>query len=282
MRFSFRFAVFAISALVFAATGRAETTNCTEITSLPYFVNTPGIYCLKSSLSFANSAGIAIQIQSDDVVLDLNGYVLDGSAAGASSTSWGIYAFNRKNVTIRNGTIRGFYVGIGGGWIDPEFTGNVIEQLLVDRATSYGMIMYGPGIVVRKNRVTRTGGSTVSTSATGIYTGGAGAHVIENEVIDTMELAGGIARGIVLDSAPGAVVERNVIGNAMLGPTSSYGVSVLNSSGKSSIVGNHIANMRNGISFNFGATGVYMDNTVGGATTSFSGGTAAGATNFSF
>ena len=75
---------------------------------------------------------------------------------------------------------------------------------------------------------------------------------------------------------------RFVISNGALGPTSSYGVWVLNSSSRSSVVGNRIANMRNGIAFLSGATGVYMDNTVGGAATPFSGGTAAGATNFSF
>jgi hypothetical protein len=168
------------------------------------------------------------------------------------------------------------------GWITSEWTGNVIEHLLVDRVTSYGMIVYGPGIVVRRNRVARTGGSTFSASPTGIYAGGAGAHVVDNEVVDTLESAGGLARGITLDSAPGAVVERNVISNASLGPTSSYGVYVLNSSSRSAVAGNRIANMRNGVFFGAGAIGLYMDNTVGGATLPFSGGTAAGATNFSF
>lgn len=281
MRFTIRFIALAMSVLLFGAAARAETINCTEITSVPYFINTPGIYCLKSSLSLASAGGTGIEIQSDDVVLDLNGYVLDNSAAGAGTSSWGIYASNRKNVTIRNGTIRGFYVGMFVGWITSDFTGNVIENLLVDRVTSYGMIVYGPGIVVRKNRVTRTGGSTFAPSPTGIYAGGTGAHVVDNEVIDTTESAGGLARGIALDSAPAAVVERNVISNAAFGPASSYGVYVLNSSSRSAVVGNRIANMRIGISF-LGGAGVYMDNTVGGATTPFSGGTAAGTTNFSF
>jgi hypothetical protein len=219
MRFTIRCAALAMSALLFAAVARAETINCTEITSVPYFVSAPGIYCLKSSLNFASGSGTGIEIQSDDVVLDLNGHVLDNSAAGAGSSSWG---------------------------------------------------------------VTRTGGSTFALSPTGIYAGGAGAHIVDNEVVDTMESAGGLARGIGLDSAPGAAVERNMISNASVGPTSSYGVYVLSSSSRSALVGNRIANMRTGISFNSGTIGVYMDNTVGGATTPFSGGTAAGATNFSF
>jgi hypothetical protein len=281
MRF-IRFAVFALSALVLAAAAHAETNNCTEITSVPYFANTPGIYCLKSSLSFTGSAGSAIEIQSDDVVLDLNGHLLDGSAAGAGTSAWGIRAANHKNVTVRNGTIRGFYVGMFIGWITAEWTGNVVEHLLLDRSTGYAMITYGPGIVIRKNRITKTGGSAFSASPVGIYAGGAGAHVIDNEVIDTVESGGGLARAISLDSAPGAAVERNVISNASLGPSSSYAVYILNSSNRSTVVGNRIANLRNGIFFSGGAAGLYMDNTVSGATTPFSGGTAAGATNFIF
>jgi hypothetical protein len=282
MLFMLRVTALVICMTVIAGAARSETTNCTEVPSVPFFINTPGIYCLKMSLSLASAASTGIEIQADDVVLDLNGFVLDGSAAGAGTSSWGIRAANHKNVTIRNGTVRGFYVGIFAGWITSEWTGNVLEDLLVDRSTGYAMIVYGPGIVVRKNRVTKTGGSTFTASATAIYAGGAGAHVIDNEVVDTLEAAGGLARGISLDSAPGAVVERNVISNAALGPNSSYGVYVLNNSTRSAVVGNRIANMRNGISFLGGGTGLYMDNTVGGATTAFSGGTAAGATNFSF
>jgi hypothetical protein len=44
-------------------------------------------------------------------------------------------------------------------------------------------------------------------------------------------------------------------------------------------VGNRIVNMRHGIAL---GGGIYMDNTVGGATTPFAGGIAAGATNFVF
>ena len=77
-----------------SAAARAEVTNCTEILSLPYTVSTPGIYCLRTSLSFPNSWGIVIRIDVDDVVLDLNGHVLESTYVGNSAAN-GVYASNR-------------------------------------------------------------------------------------------------------------------------------------------------------------------------------------------
>ena len=47
-----------------------------------------------------------------------------------------------------------------------------------------------------------------------------------------------------------------------------------------SVVGNHVANQRKGLYLLSNV--LYKDNTVGGAITAFTGGIAAGATNFSF
>ena len=87
---------------------------------------------------------------------------------------------------------------------------------------------------------------------------------------------------ILVEGAPGAVIERNVVTNRSFGPGVSFGIRISTSASKVHVVGNRIANMRNGIYFYPGATGLYMDNTVTGATAPFTGGTAAGATNFSF
>ncbi len=85
----------------------------------------------------------------------------------------------------------------------------------------------------------------------------------------------------MLVSAPGAVVEDNVVSNAAPSSTPSAGIVFL-SSDRITAVGNRIVNMREGIAFR-SSTGIYMDNTVGGATVApYAGGTAAGSTNFSF
>ena len=96
------------------ATVRAdETTFCNAfITSLPYTITTQGHYCFNRNLSTAITAGAAITINSDFVVLDLNNFKPGGGSAGPATTATGVYASNRSNITIRNGNIRGFAFGI--------------------------------------------------------------------------------------------------------------------------------------------------------------------------
>ena len=70
----------------------------------PVSINTSGSYRLTSDLTVpAGSDGIVMN--ADDVTLDLNGFNIVGAGGGISD---GISMSNRKNVEIRNGTIRGF------------------------------------------------------------------------------------------------------------------------------------------------------------------------------
>jgi nitrous oxidase accessory protein NosD len=267
--------------LAVSTAARAEVTNCTVITSVPYQVTAPGIYCLKNSLSWDLSAYVLVDIQADDVVLDLNGHTLDGSGAGPGTGSIGVRAVYRKNVTVRNGTLRGLglgvYLGLG------TSSGHIVENLRVDHCTQYGIIVqHTPGGIVRNNLVVGMGGATSNIGPYAIYASGAGVHVVDNEVVETVENPGGAAYGIIVEQGSGAVIERNVVSNSAFGPAASQGIRLSYSASKVTVVGNRIANMRNGIYFYPGATGIYMDNTVVGATTPFTGGTAAGTTNFSF
>src|SRR5262245_41049205 len=90
----------------------AETVNCTPITSLPAVITVQGIYCFTGNLDTAMTSGDAIAIIANNVVLDLNGFKLGGLAAGSGTNANGIAANNRKNITIKNGTVRGFFRGI--------------------------------------------------------------------------------------------------------------------------------------------------------------------------
>src|SRR6266571_814513 len=99
-------------ALMFgAAPARAETVNCTAITSLPAVITVQGIYCFTGDLATGITSGNAIDIQTNNVVLDLNGFKLGGLAAGPGTQASGIHAFDRQNLTIKNGTVRGFLTG---------------------------------------------------------------------------------------------------------------------------------------------------------------------------
>jgi hypothetical protein len=274
-----------LSLLVLSAAARAESTDCTEITSVPTHIFTPGVYCLKQSLSYSGVAGSAIQINVGDVVIDLNGHVLDNSSAGAGTISVGINGQNLKNVTVRNGTIRGFRFGVQLTDLGDNSMAHVVEELLLDRNTTAGINVSGQGSVIRNNRIVRTGGSTApsnSPDAFGIVAAGVGVHVIANEVTGTLEGVGGQAFGIFASSASGGAVERNVVSALSFGPAASTGIFVTKGSVRVAVAGNRVANQRIGISSSFPESALYVDNTVGGATTPFSGGTKAGTTNHSF
>jgi hypothetical protein len=81
--------------VVNTAPARAETVNCTAITSLPFVITVPGVYCFTGHLETAMTSGTAIDIQTNNVVLDLNGFKLGGLAAGLGTTARGIFANNR-------------------------------------------------------------------------------------------------------------------------------------------------------------------------------------------
>lgn len=82
----------------------------------PVTINTPGSYVLTGNLSVPDENTTAIQVMSDDVTVDLNGFVIQGpvvcsgtpldcSPSGGSGD--GIFGETRTGVTVRNGTIRG-------------------------------------------------------------------------------------------------------------------------------------------------------------------------------
>jgi hypothetical protein len=270
--------------LAVGALARAEVTDCTAISSVPYVVTAPGVYCLKTSLHFAGTFhGAAITIQADDVVLDLNGHVLEGPGPEATTNTWGVRAVNRKNVTVRNGTIRAFLFGVSvqGGTAS---LAHVVEHLRLDANMDEALNVSGTGSIVRNNRVTRTGGPSDALNAgphaLGIYVFGNGAHVIDNEVVETVGVGSALAYGILVGGV-GVVIERNVVSNSAASAAASYGIMVTGT--RATVVANRVVHMTSGIYFYGGSnTGLSLDNTVGGATTPFTGGTPAGATNFTF
>ncbi len=75
------------------------------ISELPFQVTTPGSYYLTSELTDDGSGAIAVD--TDNVTIDLMGFSLTGTGVGD-----GILLNGRKNVEIRNGTIRLFENGI--------------------------------------------------------------------------------------------------------------------------------------------------------------------------
>jgi len=297
------------SLLLAAPAAWAETIDCTPITTLPTIITVQGIYCFTGNLATSMAIGTAIDIQTNNVVIDLNGWKLGGLAAGAGTQTTGIYAFQRKNITIRNGTIRGsirgFFYGIR---LDdtPPYTssqGHLIEDIRADKNTYMGFWVEGRGNSVRRNQVVDTGGSTVTNYAYGIQLTGPGARVLNNDISGTAATSSAGAYGLHIHAAPGAVAEGNRIDDVSSGTGFAYGMYIDNS-GDTVVEDNHISGVSSGstgntygVYFNFsnyvlvagnriisadygifynGSTGKYMDNLTSNVTTPFLNGTAVG------
>ena len=260
---------------------QAETINCTAITSVPTTITTQGVYCFTGHLSTNITSGNAIEIQANNVTIDMNGFKLGGLAAGAGIGANGIHAFQRKNITIRNGSIRGFFRGIWLNDFSPYITsqGHVVRGILADQNVVIGILVRGRGMTLRRNVVVDTGGSTQTTSAYGIVVTGPGNNVLDNQVSTTTATSTGIAYGISLGSAHNSVLEDNRISETTSPGGSSYGIRIF-SSNDVTARDNTVSTADNGIFYDV-SSGVYLGNITNYVTTPFTGGTAAGTTNYS-
>ena len=244
---------------------QAETINCTPITSLPATISTQGLYCLTGNLATSQTAGNVILITANNVTLDLNGWKIGGQGAGTGTHSIGIYS-GAVNVTVKNGIVRGFYIGI-----DLAGRGAVVQDMLVDQNTVYGIVATGQGAVIEHNQVVDTGGATYTDNidAYGIEANGPGSTVSNNVVSGLTATGTGNEWGIYVFSA-NSTVRDNVVSDTVqpTGGGTSYGIWQY----QSNAVNNTVSNFATGIYTNI--SGIYAHNTVYNCTTNYTGGTA--------
>jgi hypothetical protein len=283
-----RFACLTLSLLALSGAARAETTDCTEITGVPYNITTAGVYCLKSSLTLGH-VSTAIRVNASNVTVDLNGHTLD-LAAGAA----GVGSSISSNVTVRNGTIRGGAFGVQlQATSGVVVSGNLVERLRVENSSHIGITVNGHGGAIRNNVVIGIGGDAPGARYGIAASSGTGLRVSDNQVVNMVVSAtGGQVDAISVVDAPGAVIERNLVSNTRLATPSGpglypIGIHVYRTASffmpmKTVVAGNHVFNMRRGIDSNIDVTSLFLDNTVGGAETPFAGGVMAGSTNYSF
>jgi hypothetical protein len=242
-------AVASLVAAVLAHAAQAETINCKAIGSAPYTIPAPGVYCLTAEIDTSMAWGPAIDIQASGVVLDLNGHTLSNLNAGLGTAAIGIYALDRRNITIVNGTVSGYEIGVELASNAPYTAsqGHVIQGLRVDQNRHYGILVMGRGILVRNNQVFATGGTTLSPNpwTYGIAVNGVSNRVIDNDVVNLPPSGSGVSFGIqFLDATDGFAV------------------------------GNRITSATRGIQFT--ASGKYRDNVTRDVLQPYTGGTNAG------
>ncbi len=237
-----------IATLACATPAQAETVNCTPIAAVPVVITLPGVYCFTKSFVTSATAGNIIDIQANNVVLDMNGHRLGGLAAGLGTATIGIYAIDRQNITIKNGTIRGFAFAIRFLQSSAASLGHVIEDVRADQNTYMGIYVNGSGTIVRNCQVAATGGTTLyGLSSYGIFVNGNGARVLNNDV-DVVASAGSLlGYGIYMSTAGGLAVDNRIT-------SADYGIY-------------------------YSGTGKYSGNLTFDTTVPFTGGTAVGVNN---
>jgi hypothetical protein len=111
----------------------------------PHFtISTPGSYYLTGNVVV--STGDGIQISSDDVTLDLNGFKISSTLTG-NKTGFAVAAIgDRSRLTVRNGSITsgttvasGSGVIVQAGFLNGIFSSNTINQSLVENVHIIGM-----------------------------------------------------------------------------------------------------------------------------------------------
>lgn len=201
----------------------AETTNCTQIAAVPTTLTTSGIYCLKSNLTTGRARGFAIRVRANNVVIDLNGFTLR-NVRGAATTAAGIFARDKSNIVVRNGTIIGFYRGIYLDNNSGQSANHLVEKIRGIGNGFAAIQVEGENLVVRNNQVSQTGPNDDTITANGIYVGDfKNARVSGNTVSDTQESQ--TARGIFAISGSEIVIENNMVSDTN-SATATYAVHV--------------------------------------------------------
>jgi parallel beta-helix repeat protein len=122
----------------YAADGQIKIAQ-TPSTTFSIVIDKPGSYVLTSNIVVSAYNINAIEINTDNATLDLNGFAIIGP--GKPSLPYmgdGIHAENRKNISIMNGTIEGFG-GYGVYLVNGSY--NQIKDMKVNSNGS-GIIMY--------------------------------------------------------------------------------------------------------------------------------------------
>lgn len=229
VRISFVVLACLLAALTWSTPARAARgyDDCTGfVTAVPAVISKPGTWCLKKNLNTAIASGNAIEIQGNNITIDCNDFALSGLPAGTATQAFGIYALRRSYATVRNCTVRGFRTGVL--LADAAGAGHVVEDNRLDRNTVAGIDVAGSHAIVRRNRVSSTGGSPiVATTPFAITTDGV-VDVVDNIVAGVAPSAGAVNQDVVgiggADNTGARIMGNDVGGLAKAGSGSARGI----------------------------------------------------------
>ena len=187
-----------LAALAIATTSAAQAQ--TVITSLPYTITAGGTYVLNSNLSSSATTGNLITINASNVTIDFQEHYITGPSASLASTNViGIYAYERSNLTIRNGTVayclEGIYIG-GNGATNTNSVDQQVTNMRVTYCAYVGINLdYDPSSVISDCQISQIGTTSTSDNA-GINVDGAGVTVQGCTVSNVVDSTGSQSYGI--------------------------------------------------------------------------------------
>ncbi|HEY6070720.1 MAG TPA: right-handed parallel beta-helix repeat-containing protein, partial [Chthoniobacterales bacterium] len=134
----------------------------TPISSLPYTISMPGSYYLTANLT---GSGQGITISADNVTLDLNGFALIGGGSGQAGIN---VSGAHKNITIRNGTVRGW---ANGGVNAANATNSMVQGLRISNNTAMSAFLNAGGLSIGAGSTVKDCVVTQNTNCHGIAAG---------------------------------------------------------------------------------------------------------------
>lgn len=238
-----------------------------DINTVPTVITTGGTWCLRHNVITTATNIRAVDIRTNNVTIDCNGFRLADAQAGPATMSNGISAFGPySNITVRNCTIIGFNFGIflSGS---PPGGGHVIENNILSFNRSAGIRVDGAASIIRHNTVVNTGGQPGSPNGIGIIVNGS-VDVIDN-VVDGIAGDGSVAftaYGITAgdNATVGSLIRGNRVRNLTPSGSGSSAIGILVYSNGAWVRDNLIGQQTstNGIGISCGAETRVRDNIV--------------------
>ena len=179
----------------------ADTTTCTQITSLPRSITTPGTYCLASTLTTAATSGTAIGINANNVVLDCNNNEV--IATNGPGTTMGVAGTSRTDTVVRNCRFLNFNTGI-------DLVGAkrvVIQGNHMNNSGSSGMRISGSEFQILDNTITSNPGSNGIRAIASADSSG----LVRGNVVRSLHGSGTVLAGIRVTGSGRVFLRDNVV-----------------------------------------------------------------------
>jgi hypothetical protein len=176
------------------------------ISTLPFTISAPGKYYLTGSL---RSAGHGLEITASDVMVDLRGFDIS-SSAGIRASSVGVLISGSK-VTVQNGSITGFNIGLQSGSPGSTLLKNTFKKLKFNDCGAFALDIFSNQTVVDFCQINGIGLGVTDWQIAGIRSAGDGNSITNNTVARISPIEDQIADGIVITQGLNTVLSKNAI-----------------------------------------------------------------------